>query len=235
MNPLDPAFWSALLAPGTTAGHISYVLLVLSMMMRTMLWLRIIAISAGTASFLYGFFWLGDAVTVFWEAVFVAVNVAQLAIMAYEQRHRSLNEDEKVLVEAVLPGANMAQIRRLLALGKAHEAPPETVILRQGEEPDALIVLTRGTVQVEREGQVIGACGEGDFLGEISFQRGGPATADVIVTNTAHYTAFERKALQAFLKRHSDIASAMQASMSRNVTAKLIRSTHGTTAHGSAG
>ncbi len=226
MSLTDGTFWAELIAPGTTAGHISYVLLVLSMMMRTMLWLRVVAIAAGTASFLYGFFWLDDPVTVVWEAIFVATNLVQLAIMAYEQRHRALNEDEKVLVDTIMPSANMAQIRKLLALGSAKEAVPETVLFQQGEKPKELVILTRGTVQVERDGQVIGACGEGDFLGEISFQNGGPATADVVVTNQAHYTAFEVESLRSFLKRNADIAGTLQASLSRNVAAKLDRTSH---------
>lgn len=222
----DTSFWIELFAPGTTAGHLSYVLLVLSMMMRTMVWLRVIAVAAGGASFAYGWFWLNDPVTVVWEAVFVLTNLIQLAIMAYEQRNRPLNEDERVLVDAVLPGADMAQIRRLLALGEAGTAPPETVLFSQGDTPGQLIVLTRGTVQVEQHGKVIGACGEGDFLGEISFQSGNPASADVIVTNTAHYIAFDQQKLRRFLKRHSDVAGALESSLSRNLMAKLVRTTH---------
>lgn len=222
----DSTFWLELLAPGTTAGHISYVLLVLSMVMRTMLWLRVIAIAAGTASFAYGWFWLNDPVTVVWEAIFVLTNLIQLSIMAYEQRNRPLSEDERVLVNAVLPGADTAQIRRLLALGEAGTAGPETILFSQGDIPDKLIVLTRGTVQVEQGGTVIGACGEGDFLGEISFQSGSPASADVIVTNTVHYIAFNQKDLRRFLERHSDIAGALDASLNRNLMAKLVRTTH---------
>lgn len=222
----DTSFWIELFAPGTTAGHLSYVLLVLSMMMRAMVWLRVIAVAAGGASFAYGWFWLNDPVTVVWEAVFVLTNLIQLAIMAYEQRNRPLNEDERVLVDAVLPGADMAQIRRLLALGEAGTAPPETVLFSQGDTPGQLIVLTRGTVQVEQHGKVIGACGEGDFLGEISFQSGNPASADVIVTNTAHYIAFDQQKLRRFLKRHSDVAGALESSLSRNLMAKLVRTTH---------
>ncbi len=214
------------MAPGTTAGHISYALLVLSMMMRTLLWLRIIAIGAGTASFVYGFFWLGDPVTVIWETLFVLTNLIQLGIMAYEDRHRALDEDEKVLVDAVIPDASMAQIRRFLTLGTRHTAPPDTVLFRQNEKPDHLIVLTRGTVQIERNGRVIGACGEGDFLGEISFQTGGAATADVVVTNAVHYTAYDAEELRAFVRRHTETGAAIQASLSRNVAAKLDRASH---------
>ena len=51
--------------PGKLVGHLSYMLLVGSMLMRSMKWLRMIAISAGVVSAVYRFFWLKDFVTVF--------------------------------------------------------------------------------------------------------------------------------------------------------------------------
>ena len=79
-----------LFSVGKLVGHLSYVLLVLSMMMRSMTWLRVIAVSAGLTSGAYGYFWLNDPVTVFWEAVFVLINLVQLLILAFENRKRLL-------------------------------------------------------------------------------------------------------------------------------------------------
>jgi CRP-like cAMP-binding protein len=218
--------WADLTTPGSFVGHLSYVLLVLSMMMRTMVPLRVVAIGAGLASIAYGWIWLQDPLVVIWEILFTLTNLVQLAIMLYEQRRRDLTDDEKTVVDAVIPGANMSQIRRFLTLCKLQDAQTDTVLYRQGERPERLMVLTRGTVQIERNGRVIAACGEGDFLGEISFQSDGSATADVIVTNPVRYMAFDNAELKKFLERHADIGAAFQTSLSRNVAAKLDRASH---------
>ena len=221
-----PDIWRDMLSPGAFVGHLAYVLLVLSMMMRTMVWLRVIAIAAGLASVAYGWIWLRDPLVVIWEALFTLTNLVQLAILAYQRRQRALDEHERVLVDTVLPGADMDQVRRLLDQGMVRQELPETVLLQQGVAPAELLLLTRGTVQIMRDGVMIGACGEGDFLGEISFQNGGVATADVVVTNAAHLIAFKVDTLRAFLARNPDIAAALQIAIGRNVAGKLDRTSH---------
>ena len=218
--------WTDLTTPGSLVGHLAYVLLVLSMLMRSMLWLRLIALASGVASVAYGWVWLGDPLVVMWEALFTLTNLAQLAIMLYEQRRSAFSDDQQAFVDAVMPDADMGQVRRLMALGRAGVAEPNTVLFRRGEVPRQLLVITRGTAQVERDGAVIGACGEGDFLGEISFQQGGPATADVVVTNTLHFMAFDQAALRTFLKRNEQIGHTLNAAMNRNLMAKLDRTSH---------
>ena len=115
--------WNAFLieqfaTPGKLVGHLSYVLLVASMMMRSMKWLRIIAISAGVVSALYGYFFLLDFVTVFWEVVFVSVNLIQLLILEFENRRAKFSEDEQKFIEAVAPQVEKAHAKRLLRLVK---------------------------------------------------------------------------------------------------------------------
>ena len=220
-----------LFSAGPLVGHLSYMLLVLSMMMRSMTWLRIIAVSAGLTSAAYGFFWLRDPVTVFWEVVFVATNLVQLSIIAYENRKRAFTEEEQIIVDAMVPGVDMRYVRRLLKCGTFKEAAAETVLTTQGKMVDELVLITRGTVQVEKDGRIVGACGEGDFIGEISFLSREPATATVLVTNPVHYMAFEADALRAFLDKHPELGRAVEASFNRNLMAKLVRTSHAVT-HG---
>ena len=70
---LDPEFIKRLLV-----GNIEYILLVISMMMTQMIWLRSLAIASGVAGFVYSLWWLHDPVGVFWETVFTLVNIVQL-------------------------------------------------------------------------------------------------------------------------------------------------------------
>ncbi|MFN0263254.1 cyclic nucleotide-binding domain-containing protein [Tepidamorphus sp. 3E244] len=218
-----------LFSVGKLVGHLSYVLLVLSMMMRSMLWLRIIAVSAGLTSGAYGYFWLLDPVTVFWEAVFVTVNLVQLAIIAWENRKRALSEEEQIVVNTLLPSADTRAVRRLLKRGIMREFKPETVIVEQGKVVPELIVITRGTVQIEKDGRIVGVCGEGDLIGEMSYLSGETASATVLVTNPVHAMAFDHRRLKDFLLRNIDIRHAVEASFNRNLLTKLVRTNHAMT------
>lgn len=211
---------------GALVGHISYVLLVLSMMMRTMLRLRIIAVSAGLTSLAYGLFWLNDPVTVFWEAVFVSVNLIQLMIITYENRRAKFTDEEQIVIDSMVPGSDRRNARRILSLGTWHEADPGRVMIEEGETTSHLFLLVRGAVQVERSSKIIGVCGEGDFLGEISYLNDVGATATAVVANHVRYFAFERKRLSEFLKRDPELRQAVEASFNRNLVGKLVKTSH---------
>lgn len=214
---------------GSVIGHLSYVLLVLSMMMRTMIKLRIIAISAGLTSLIYGLFILNDPVTVFWEAVFVSVNLVQLFIIMFENRKAAFSDEEAIIVKAMVPGKDLRHARRIMSIGEWNEADPGTVMIEEGEMTTHLFLLVRGAVQIERDNKIIGVCGEGDFLGEISYLNNIGATATAVVANQIRYFSFERNRLSSFLERDAELRQAVEASFNRNLIGKLVKTSHAIT------
>ena len=63
----------------------------------------------------------------------------------------------------------------------AHETsyPAATVLVREGDIGDSLIVIRSGTATVQQAGRELPGLGAGDFLGEIALIDGGPRTATV--------------------------------------------------------
>jgi CRP/FNR family cyclic AMP-dependent transcriptional regulator len=57
---------------------------------------------------------------------------------------------------------------------------PEQVLMREGRSGHEFFLILRGTVRVERAGELLNVCGRGDFLGEIALVDGGPRTATAI-------------------------------------------------------
>ncbi|MEM6667236.1 MAG: cyclic nucleotide-binding domain-containing protein, partial [Pseudomonadota bacterium] len=177
----------------------------------------------------YGLFWLQDPVTVMWEIIFVAVNLVQLLIITYENRHAKFSEEEQAVVDAMVPGMDLRHARRVLKLGQWREADPGTVLITEGDIVPHLMLLVRGAVQVERSGRIVGVCGEGDFLGEISYLKGVGATATVMVANHVRYFAIEREELSTFLKKDPELRHAIEASFNRNLVGKLVKTSHAMT------
>ena len=211
-------------SPGRLVGHLSYVLLILSMLMRTMTALRVIAVMAGVVSAIYGFFWLNDPVTVFWEVIFVLTNLVQLLILAWENKRASFSEDEQVFFDTAVPGVERAEAKRLLKAGEWCEAPAGEVLTNEGELASHLVFITVGAVRIEKAGSIVGVCGHHDFIGEISFMNNRPATATAIVTNSIRYLRFEREKLRKALDKNKDIRHAMETSFNRNLVEKLEKS-----------
>ena len=213
--------------PGKLVGHLSYILLVASMMMRTMKWLRIIAISAGVVSALYGYFFLRDFVTVFWEVVFVTTNLVQLLIMEIENRRAKFSEDENKFIEAVIPDVERALAKRLLKLAKHVDFEPGSILTQEGKPVERLLFLLRGAVRIDKEGAMVGVCGHDDFIGEIGFMLKTNATATSIVTNSARALSFDPETLRNLLSKNPDLRHALESSFNRNLVGKLVKSNEG--------
>ena len=215
---LDSAF-----SPGALVGHAGYVLLILSMMMTRMLWLRIIAIGAGVLQALYYGIWLHDPVGTFWETIFTLTNVAQLAIIAYRNRAAHFSADERAFYETAVPTLEPADARRLIAAGHWIDAEPGTVLTREGENAAELAFIVSGDVAISVNGRKVGDCGPGSFVGEISVSSKMPASATATVSAPTRYLGFKREFVAETLDRNGEIGLALELAFRHGLRDKLLR------------
>ena len=89
---------------GGLVGHASYLLLVVSMLMRTMFWLRILVIASACVAITYDAVWLKDPVGVFWETTLVLVNIVQIVILWRADRIARFTEEEQSFATTRLRG-----------------------------------------------------------------------------------------------------------------------------------
>lgn len=216
-------FMARMLDPAHFLTHLPYALLVLSMLMNSMGWLRAIAIAAGLIRIVNRAFFEVDPIIVFWEVIFVAVNVGQLLIMWYYARRHRFAEHEQPFAASMPRGVERRTIRRLLRLARLRNAEPGDRLTTEGALVSELIFIADGIVQIERGGAIVAVCGKGDFLGEMSFVTGAPATATAVVVKPLRYLAFDQTRLRAALEADSELKQAMDASFNRNLIGKLTK------------
>ncbi|MGI9350552.1 MAG: cyclic nucleotide-binding domain-containing protein [Rhizobiaceae bacterium] len=222
MNEFLTEFWADFSRPENIVGHIAYVLLILSMMMRSMNWLRFFAILAGSISSVY-YWMLGDFVSMFWEAMFSLVNVGQLIILQIENRRGKFSDEESMFIRSCLAGIERAHARKLVKLGAWTEVQEDVTLITQDTCPGHLKFLVSGEARVERNGRVIGSVTAGDFLGEMSYLTGKMATASVMTSQPTRYLAFDRKVLRDHLARNPEVRHALESSFNRNLVDKLAK------------
>ncbi|MEM7215605.1 MAG: cyclic nucleotide-binding domain-containing protein [Pseudomonadota bacterium] len=222
MNEFLAEFWADFSRPENLVGHFAYVLLIVSMMMRNMNWLRFFALLAGAISAIY--YWiLSDYVSMFWEALFSLVNVAQLVILQIENRRGKFSEEESMFISSCLSDIERAHARRLVRLGAWTEVQDEATLITQDTCPGHLKYVVSGEASIVRNNRVIGIVGSGDFLGEMSYLTGKKATASVVTTKPTRYLAFERKTLRTHLEKNPEVRHALEASFNRNLVEKLAK------------
>lgn len=205
------------------AGHIPYMLMVASMLMRKMVWLRAFAIAAGATRVYVRAFIVYDPVSVIWEAVLVIINVVQLSIIWWESRHNELDEDERLMTARILPRASKRAVRQFLSLAESRVVEPGAALTTEGKKVEDLMFIVDGVARVERGERLIAICSRGDFVGEMSFIAGGKATATVIVDKTVRLAFFQRDRLEAMMMRDAELRAAIESSFNRNLIEKLVK------------
>ena len=63
------------LSPAGLLGHAAYILTVIAMLMRSMVWLRVLYLASSIVGIVYVGVWVHDPVGVFWRIVLIGVNV----------------------------------------------------------------------------------------------------------------------------------------------------------------
>ena len=216
-------FIESTLSPSGLLGHFSYLLLIVSMMMRRMLPLRLIAVASGLSSFVFDL-WIANPVGAFWDFALVAVNVAQLIRMAIEARRAVFSAEEKRFLEASMPALEKAQARRLLNLGFWIDGSAGTVLTTEGEPVQNLIYLVEGEALVSHDDHPVAVCKPGSFIGEMTVMTGEAATGTVVLSKPSRYLALHADAVRKLAISSPDIRQALSAAFSSNMREKLVAS-----------
>jgi hypothetical protein len=218
------SFLTDLVDPHFAWVHWPYALLVISMLMRRMVWLRAIAIVAGVSRIIIRSTVLYDPVTVVWETALVLINVGQLLLIWWDKGHAHSNEHEALLATTILPGQSGRGVKRLMQLARWRSVEAGTVLLTEGQSVNELLFVTDGAARIEKNGNLVAICSRGDFVGEMGFVSGSAATATVIADRPMRVASFDAAALKSRLADDNDLRHALEASFNRNLIGKLSRS-----------
>lgn len=221
------------LAPSSIAGHLSYGLLVLSMLMNSIVWLRIIALVSGVAGVVYSGYVLRDPVGAFWEGLFILANLTQFCLLLWRSRKARFSDDEYRFCQNALVLVPPSLARQFIDVGTWQDVPIGTQLTQQNETVEQLTYIAEGQVDVMVNDKLVARCGPGDFIGELGILSGRPATATTTVTAPVRALVFERDALMRHLHRKPDLKLALQAGFKNNLRQKLATANERTLAsHG---
>ena len=220
---MEMTFESAF-STGGLVGHLSYVLLITSMLMRSMLWLRVFVIGYALVSITYGAVWLKDPVSVFWETLLVLVNIVQITREWLREHRGRFSDAERDLIATRFAGLTKAEARHLLNMGVWVDGAAGTVLTTEGERVDYVAYVSTGTVDILHNDAQVGTCRAGNFIGEMSVLGHTSASATAVVSEPARYWLIPSEKLLELQKDDPKIAGAFQAGVARDLSAKVISS-----------
>jgi hypothetical protein len=206
-------------------GHLSYFLNATALLMRDILLLRTVAIVAASCNL--AFAWMNGAepnwITVFWQALFITINTVWSARLIYERRGLRFTEAEQELYQTVFRNFAPGEFLKLMRLAQWRTAAPGEMLTRAGEPVDEVMLIYNGAAEVRRGGGASVVLRDGSFIGEVSYIRGGGASADVAVAEETRLVAWSKPALRALLARNPAMRSTMHTVLAEDLTAKLTR------------
>lgn len=209
------------------AGHLAFALIALSFLVRDILWLRALSITASVASIAYGYYAADEPLWIIigWNIVFIVLNVLQISWLLKERRGVSFTDEERELYETSFSRFTPVEYMRLLRLATWRDAAPGTKLVTAGEEAPEVMLLFSGRVEVEKNGRRLAELRSGDFVGEISFVKGTPAAATVTTLEPTRYVSWPCTALRQLLDRNPSMGMVLQAELSEDMADKLSRRT----------
>lgn len=195
----------------------------LAFLARDVLHLRLLALVA-YAGLLYGVWmhpaWPG-APHFWWYLGFLAINAGHSAWLIWERSQTHLTPDEERVWAEAFPSLDRLLVRRILRRGEWRPVAPGDELVREGEVPARLSVLARGAADVTLNGKAVARLREGQFVGELAYLTGEPATATVVAVRPSRVLAWRREDLQRWLGDQPQLRSVLYAAIGTDLADKI--------------
>ena len=191
--------------------HIANVLYLFSYSMRDILWLRILTVAAACILLPY-FYYRPDPLypPIFWNLVFMALNVYWICKLLLERRPVKLSDDEQQLCQIAFRTLTPREMKKILNLSSWEDADLGECFVSKDEPLEKLILIYSGKANVELDGKKVGELHAGQFIGELSYFTDEVAAANVIATESTRYVSWPKDRLKRFLDNNSDLRAAFQ-------------------------
>ncbi len=206
-------------------GHAASILTMGAYLLKDMLWLRVLTIASCFAGIAFNYLVPATPLwtVIYWNVLFVIINVVQIAIIIKERTGVDFTEEEKELHETLFKNFAPFEFMKLMRIGHWRVAQEGEVLATEKHPLDAIMLIYNGAFTVDSNGKEIARLKDGNFIGEVSFITGGAASATVRALTPTRYIAWPKVAITGLLNRNPSMRVAMQSLLSTDLSKKLMR------------
>jgi len=203
--------------------HIANAIYLGSYLVKDILWLRVLTVTAGLVILGY-YAWMPMPIWagVFWNILFVAINIRQIELLLLERRPVTLRPEELLLYKQTFRPLTEREFAKLLAIGQWREVRAGERLVQHGEALHQLIVLASGRVRVEIDGRPTGELRAGCLVGEMSFLTGKAPSADVVAAEPTRTMTWQDDVLRKLLDTNAELRAGVQQVIGVDLSAKLL-------------
>ena len=209
---------------GDIIGHLAFGLIAFSFLVKDIFWLRIMSIAASLFSIFYNYFippipmWIA----IFWNGIFIIVNLYHIAILIYEKRPVKMNPKDKELYDTMFKSMSPVEFLKITKIAKWKKFKKNSKIITQNKPVKDLHLIYNGTVDVVVGIEPVAELRDGQFVGEMSFLTEKPATATCVVKHDTELLVWPQKEFKDLLKRNPSLYFTIQSLLSAQVSSALV-------------
>jgi CRP-like cAMP-binding protein len=202
-------------------AHLGYVLTLCALLVRDVLWLRVLLATAQT---LVGFYaWrIGNVTIAGWNTTFFVINATWVVLILRERRAVELPADLRALHARHFAALSPAEFLRWWRMGRRQDIR-NARLASTGEQPQSLFFLLGGQARVARGSAHIIDLAPGCFIAEMSLLTGEPANADVDAVGDVQVMSWPVAELRAVRDRNPVLWSKIQSAIGHDLVEKIRR------------
>lgn len=205
--------------------HSANVIYLVSYLMREILWLRVFTVIAAVCLMAFFYFRpVPEMTPIYWNVLFVLLNVYWIVLLILERRPVTLSADERRLCELVFRTITPREMIKLLKLGAWDRAEEGACFVGQGSVLNRLIVIYSGKACIMVDGKSVAELHPGQFIGSISFNTDDTARRDIVALEPTRYVSWPKAKLKKYLEENPELNAAIQVTLSSDLSRMLRQS-----------
>lgn len=201
--------------------NIAYVLNLIGLAVKNILILRILLIS-GQIILIYTGYVRGNWIVMFWNAVFLVINLLRTIMLLLERRPVTIPEKLKDIYEDSFLYMTDREFLKFWNIGKEKSVTDETII-ETGRPSDSVYMVIEGKALVQNRLRTIATLGRGGFIGEMNYITGKPPGADVRTDGTLTLWQWKQADLDQLKGKDYTLWVKMQQALGHDLVTKVNR------------
>ena len=163
-------------------------------------------------------------IAVFWNGIFIVVNLYHVAILIYEKRPVKMSPKDRELYETMFKSLSPVEYLKITKLANWKKFKKNDKIITQSKPVKDLHLIYNGTVDVVVGIEPVAELKDGQFVGEMSFLTEKPATATCVVKHDTECLVWNQTGFKDLLKRNPSLYFSIQSLLSAQVSDALVNS-----------
>ncbi len=148
-----------------------------------------------------------NRVSLVWGVLLAIVNILQILLILWEIRPIRLHGERRLLYDLIFSNLSPSDFNSLMRFAEWRDGDPGEVLARQGASVTEIIVLLKGSAEVERDGRYVRTLGMGAMIGEIGYLSAQPFSSTIRLSHDSRFVVWRKNILDNFFACHPSIAA----------------------------